>query len=289
MIIGLGVAVVVLVGLFFVVESRAVEPVIPLRLFKGRTFALSSALSFLIGFALFGVISYLPLFLQLAGGASATSSGLTMLPLMGGLLVASLGSGQIITRTGHYRRFPIAGTAIATVGMYLLSTMSSTTPKIVTMGYMVVLGVGIGLVMQVLILAAQNASDRRDLGVTTSTVSFFRSVGGSVGVAVFGSIFNSQLSSRLAENVPRKASALIQGQSISVKLIESLPEALRHGFVVSFAEALTNVFLYAVPFVAAAFLLSWLIREVPLQGKAPGSAAADASAVEGALDAVIPG
>lgn len=288
-IIGLAVAVVVLVGLFFVVERRAVEPVIPLRLFKGRTFALASALSFLIGFALFGVISYLPLFLQLAGGASATSSGLTMLPLMGGLLVASLGSGQIISRTGHYRRFPIAGTAIATVGMYLLSTMSATTPKIVTMGYMVVLGVGIGLVMQVLILAAQNASHRRDLGVTTSTVSFFRSVGGSVGVAVFGSIFNSQLSHRLAENVPPEAAAQIHGQSISVKLIESLPEPLRHGFILSFAEALTNVFLYAVPFVAASFLLSWLIREVPLQGKAPGSAAADESTVEAAMDAVIPG
>jgi len=128
-------------------RAKPVEPVIPLRLFRGRTFSLSSGMSFMIGFALFGVISYLPLFLQLAGGASATSSGLTMLPLMGGLLVASLGSGQVISKSGRYRWFPVAGTAIATVGMYLLSTMSATTPKVVTMGYMVVLGVGIGLVI----------------------------------------------------------------------------------------------------------------------------------------------
>jgi EmrB/QacA subfamily drug resistance transporter len=280
----LGVAVAVLLAAFVIVERRADEPVIPLRLFRGRTFALSSALSFLIGFALFGVIIYLPLFLQLAGGASATSSGLTMLPLMGGLLVASLGSGQIISRTGHYRWFPIAGTAIATGGMFLLSTMSATSPKILAMAYMAVLGVGIGLVMQVLVLAAQNASERRDMGVTTSTVSFFRSIGGSVGVAVFGSIFNSQLSARLAANVPAAAAAQVHGQSFSVKLIDSLPESLRTGFIVSFSEALTTVFLYAVPCVAAAFVLSWLIREVPLRTNVHVTAAV----AEPEVDAAIP-
>ncbi len=291
-IILLGLLVAVLLAVFVAVERRAKEPVIPLRLFRGRTFSLSSALSFLIGFALFGVISYLPLFLQLAGGASATSSGLTMLPLMGGLLVASLGSGQMISRTGHYRWFPITGTAIATVGMYLLSTMSATTPKIVTMAYMVVLGVGIGLVMQVLILAAQNASQRRDLGVTTSTVSFFRSIGGSVGIAVFGSIFNRELASRLGENVPSSALAKVPTHSLSVKLIDALPEALRHGFVLSFAEALTRVFLYAVPFVLLSFALSWLIREVPLRTNAEHAAetvAARATGPDAEVGAAIPG
>ena len=271
-IVGLGVAVLALLGLFIVIERRVPEPVLPLRLFSGRTFSLSSGMSFLIGFALFGVIIYLPLFLQLAGGVSATSSGLLMLPLMGGLLVASLGSGQMISRTGHYRKYPIMGTAIATVGMYLLSTMSATTPKVVTMAYMVVLGAGIGLVMQVLVLSAQNASERRDIGVTTSTVTFFRSVGGSVGVAVFGSIFNNQLASRLAENLPAGTSPGLHGQSISVKLIESLPTALRHGFIISFAGALTTVFLYAVPFVVAAFVLSFLVREVPLRTNAEHAA-----------------
>jgi EmrB/QacA subfamily drug resistance transporter len=272
-ILGLGAAVLVLLATFVALERRASEPVIPLRLFRGRMFSLSSGMSFLIGFALFGVISYLPLFLQLVGGASATSSGLTMLPLMGGLLVASLGSGQVISKTGRYRWFPVAGTALATVGMFLLSTMSATTPKIVTMGYMVVLGAGIGLVMQVLILAAQNASERRDLGVTTSTVSFFRSVGGSVGIAVFGSIFNSQLASQLAQRVPGAAGHLT-GHSLSVQAIEKLPEPARTGVIVSFAESLTHVFLYAVPFVIAAFALSWLVRDIPLKtGRAPAETA----------------
>ncbi len=288
-ILGLGAAVLVLLATFVALERRAPEPVIPLRLFRGRMFSLSSAMSFLIGFALFGVISYLPLFLQLVGGASATSSGLTMLPLMGGLLVASLGSGQIISKTGRYRWFPVAGTALATLGMFLLSTMSATTPKIVTMGYMVVLGAGIGLVMQVLILAAQNASHRRDLGVTTSTVSFFRSVGGSVGIAVFGSIFNSQLASRLAERVPGAAGHLT-GHSLSVQAIEKLPEPTRTGVIVSFAEALTHVFLYAVPFVIAAFALSWLVRDIPLKtGAAPGDAIDGASVLEPEVGEAIPG
>jgi EmrB/QacA subfamily drug resistance transporter len=279
-ILALGAAVLVLLAAFVVIERQAVEPVVPLRLFRGRTFSLSSAMSFVIGFALFGVISYLPLFLQLAGGASATSSGLTMLPLMGGLLVASLGSGQVISRTGRYRWFPVVGTALATIGMYLLSTMSATTPKIVTMAYMVVLGAGIGLVMQVLILAAQNASARRDLGVTTSTVTFFRSVGGSVGIAVFGSIFNSQLASQLATRVPGAAGHL-SGRALSVQAIRALPEPTRTGVIVSFAESLTHVFLYAVPFVIAAFAMSWLMRDVPLKtGAAPGVAALDPELAE---------
>jgi EmrB/QacA subfamily drug resistance transporter len=272
-ILALGAAVIVFLGLFVLIERRADEPVIPLRLFKGRTFSLASGISFVIGFALFGVISYLPLFLQLAGGASATASGLTMLPLMGGLLVASLGSGQVISKTGKYRWFPVAGTAIAAVGMYMLSTMSSTTPKAVTMVYMAVLGVGIGLVMQVLILAAQNASARKDIGVTTSTVSFFRSVGGSVGIAVFGSIFNNQLIKHLNELVPGAAGTLT-GHSLSVQAVEALPEPTRTNVIVSFAESLTVVFLYAVPFVVVAFALSWLIRDVPLRTAAPGPAVA---------------
>ena len=176
--------------------------------------------------------------------------------------------------------------------MYLLSTMSATTPKVVTMAYMVVLGAGIGLVMQVLVLGAQNASERRDIGVTTyPTVTFFRSVGGSVGVAVFGSIFNNQLASRLADNLPAGAATGLHDQSISVKLIESLPAALQHGFIVSFAGALTTVFLYAVPFVVAAFVLSWLVREVPLRTNAEHAAdqAAAAAAGEAELGAAIPG
>src|SRR5262249_13828265 len=142
-------------------------------------------------------ISYLPLYLQLVHGASATASGLFLLPLMGGVLTASLVSGQYISRTGHYRWFPLAGTAIASVGMYLLSTMSSTTHEAWTLAFMAVVGLGIGMVMQVVVLAAQNTARREQIGVVTSTVTFFRSVGGAVGVAVFGAILNNRLATEL--------------------------------------------------------------------------------------------
>jgi EmrB/QacA subfamily drug resistance transporter len=190
-IVGLGLAAAVLLTAFALVERRAAEPIIPLALFRNSTFDVSSAVSFIIGFAMFGVISFLPLYLQLVTGASATNSGLLLLPLMFGLLGASTLSGQLISRTGRYKVFPVAGTAIAAVGMWLLSTMTPTTGRATSTVYMVVLGIGIGLVMQVVILATQNAVDRRDLGVATGTVSFFRSVGGSFGVAVFGAIFTS--------------------------------------------------------------------------------------------------
>ena len=175
-----------LLAVFGLVERRAAEPIIPLALFRNSTFDISSAVSFIIGFAMFGVISFLPLYLQLVTGASATNSGLLLLPLMFGLLGASTLSGQLISRTGRYKIFPVAGTAIATVGMWLLSTMTPATGRTTSTLYMIVVGIGIGLVMQVVIMATQNAVDRRDLGIATGTVAFFRSVGGSFGVAAFG-------------------------------------------------------------------------------------------------------
>src|SRR3954447_12740183 len=263
-IFGLGAAVVVFLAAFLVVERRAPEPVIPLRLFRGRTFVLSTGISFVLGFAMFGVISYLPLYLQLVHGASATASGLFLLPLMGGVLTASLTSGQFISRTGHYRFFPLVGTSIAAVGLFLLSTMSSTTNEIFTLGFMVVVGLGIGLVMQVVVLAAQNTARRDQIGVVTSSVTFFRSVGGAVGVAVFGSILNSRLSNELVKQFGSAAHHL--SGVAGVAQIRALPTVVREKYIAAFADALSGVFLYAVPFVLVGLILALFMPHVPLHG-----------------------
>jgi hypothetical protein len=258
----------VLGGLFLIIERRACEPVIPLRLFANRTFNVAGGVSFIIGLAMFGSIIYLPLFLQLVSGASATNSGLLMLPLMGGLLVASMVSGQVISHTGRYKAFPIAGTAISGLGMFLLSTMTASTPRGLASLWMVVLGVGIGLVMQVMVLVTQNSVGRSDLGVATATVSFLRSVGGSVGVAVFGALFTSGLTRNLAENLPPAVTEkLASAGGGSLQAVAALTAGEQVAYKAAFADALTTVFAYAVPLVAVAFALTWLLREVPLAGR----------------------
>ena len=176
-IVGLGVAGVILLAVFVWWETRAAEPIIPLRLFRSSVFSVASAMGFTIGMAMFGAIVFIPLFLQLVYGASPTSSGLRMLPLMAGLLVASIASGRAITRMGRYRMFPIAGTALLTVGMLLLSRLTVGTAPWMASLYMLVVGVGIGLVMQVLIIVVQNDVAPTEIGVATSTATFFRSVG----------------------------------------------------------------------------------------------------------------
>ena len=271
-IVGLVAATVALGALFVAVERRSTEPVIPPRLFANRVFDVSSAVSFVIGLGMFGTIIYLPLFLQIVSGASATNSGLLMLPLMGGVLTASMASGHAITRTGRYRAFPIAGTAIAAAGMFGLSTMNAHTSRGVASAWMVVVGVGIGLVMQVMVLATQNAVEPRDLGVGTATVTFFRSVGGSVGVAVFGAIFTSRLATNLSHALPSGVAArLAHAGGGSIQAVGSLPAALQAAYRTAFADALTSVFTYAVPIMVAAFALTWLLRELPLRQRAHGA------------------
>ncbi|WCO66268.1 MDR family MFS transporter [Iamia majanohamensis] len=189
---------VVLTAVFLWWESRTPEPILPLRLFRGRVFSAGVALSFLLGGAMFGAIVFLPLFLQVATGATATNSGLLLLPLMAGLMTASILSGRVIAKTGHYRRWPIAGMGVAAVGMYLLSTMEPDTTRAASSLYMLIVGVGLGMVMQVLVLAVQNAADFKDLGVATSSVNFFRSLGGSFGVSLFGVLFATLLDDKLA-------------------------------------------------------------------------------------------
>jgi EmrB/QacA subfamily drug resistance transporter len=265
-IIGLAVAGVVFLAAFLWFERRASEPVLPPRLLSNRVFVVTGAVGFIVGFALFGAITYLPLFLQVVKGASPTGSGLQLLPLMGGLLITSIASGQVITRTGHYKPFPIAGTAVMALGLYLLSTMDTTVSHEAIIGFMFVLGLGLGLVMQVLVLAVQNAVDYSDLGVATSGATLFRSMGGALGTAVLGAIFANRLTSELKSALPAGAAAHApSGGEVNPQQIKHLPAALHAGYLHAFTSSLSSVFIVAAIIALAAFVLSWFIRELPLR------------------------
>ena len=258
---------VVLLVAFVLVERRAAEPVLPLRLFANRVFSVCSAVGFVVGFAMFGAITYLPQYMQVVRGASPTGSGLELLPLMAGLLLTSMLSGIMISRWGRYKIFPIVGTALMTAGMYLLSLLGVATGTLASSVYMFVLGVGIGAVMQVLVIAVQNVVHYSDLGVATSGVTFFRSIGGSFGTAVFGAIFASQLTGNLARYlagtpIPAGFNA---SAGASPAVLAKLPPAVHDGYVHAFAASLHTVFLIAVPISAVAFALTWLLKEVPLR------------------------
>ena len=236
------VAGVALLAVFPFVERRAAEPILPLELFHNRIFVVTSAIGFIVGLALFGAITYLPLYLQVVKGHSPTSSGLTLVPLMAGLLVTSILSGQLISRYGRYKPFPIIGTAIMLVGVFLLSRLTVETPMWKTIVAMVILGLGLGLVMQVLVLAAQNSVDHRLLGVATSGATMFRGIGGSIGVAAFGAIFANRLRSELAAKFP--AGVHIPAQA-NPEVVKHLPAAIHTPYIEAFAAALQPVFLTA--------------------------------------------
>lgn len=266
-IIIMAVAGVVFIVAFVLVERRAAEPVLPLRLFANRVFSVSSAVGFVVGFAMFGAITYLPQYMQVVRGASPIDSGLELLPLMAGLLLTSTLSGIAISRWGRYKIFPIVGTALMTVGMYLLSLLGVATGTLASSVYMFVLGVGIGAVMQVLVIAVQNVVPYSDLGVATSGATFFRSIGGSFGTAVFGAIFASQLTGNLVRYltgtpVPAGFNA---SAGASPAVLAKLPPAVHAGYIHAFAASLHTVFLIAVPITAVAFALTWLLKEVPLR------------------------
>ena len=271
-ILGLFAAAAILTGLFLWWEHRTAEPILPLRLFGGRVFSTGVALSFLLGGAMFGAIVFLPLFLQVATGASATNSGLLLLPLMAGLLTTSIASGRVIARTGHYKKWPIAGMAIAAVGMFLLSTMDPHTSRLSSGLYMVVVGVGLGMVMQVLVLAVQNGAEFRDLGVVTSSVNFFRSLGGSFGVSGFGVVFATVLDDKLAELIPAGAleGAGLQPESLTVSpaQIRVLPPEILDPVRTAMADSITAVFLLVVPFLVLGAVLAMLMPELPLKDTA---------------------
>ena len=286
----LGVAGVVLIGVFVLVERRAAEPVLPLHLFKLRAFSTTSLVGFVVGFAMFGAITYLPAFFQVVRGISPTISGVYLLPLMAGLLLVSIGSGQIIARTGKYRIFPIAGAAAMTVGLYLLSLMGVHSATWQDAIYMLVLGAGIGGVMQVLVTIVQNAVPHSELGVATSAATFFRSIGGSFGTAIFGAIFSNVLIGNLASHLhgvtlPRGFSSA----DVTPAVLSHLSAAVRDGFVAGYAESIQTVFLIAVPIAAIAFVATWFIPQLELRRwTGAGPAQADAAGTTAAADAASP-
>jgi EmrB/QacA subfamily drug resistance transporter len=269
-IISLAVAAVVLVALFLWAELRAAEPVIPLGLFRISVFSVSNAIGFIVGFVMFGAIIYIPLYLQTVHAATPTSSGLQLLPLVCGMLVTFTVSGRLVTKWGRYKIFPVIGTALMSVGLFLFSLLAPSTPLWVSSIYMVVLGLGIGCVMQVLVVAVQNAVPRSQLGTATSSSTFFRSIGGSFGVAVFGAIFNNRLAANLPRYLPPSALRAVHGSNISASpaQLDALPPAIHHGYVLAFSDSLHAVFLIGAPISLLAFVLTWFLKDLPLRGQA---------------------
>nr|WP_202454352.1 MFS transporter [Streptomyces sp. SID4913] len=262
-ILGLGAGAVATTALFLVVERRAAEPIIPLRLFRDSIFNVTALVGAVVGVALFGAASYLPTFLQMVDGATATESGLLMLPMMGGIVAASVVSGQLISRTGRYRVYPIAGCAVSVVGMWLLSRMETDTPRIEYSIAQAVLGLGIGLVMPVLVLAVQNSVRPADLGSATSANNYFRQIGGSVGAAVFGTLFAGRLADALAVRLPSGVE-LPDPESISPQLVHAMEPALRDAYIQAYADAMPRIFLYLVPVLVLGLFFAFFLKEKPL-------------------------
>jgi EmrB/QacA subfamily drug resistance transporter len=266
-IITLGVLAVLFAIAFVVAEHHAAEPVLPMHLFRQRVFTAAGAIGFVVGFAMFGALTYLPQYMQIVKGVSPTASGLRLLPMMAGLLATSIGTGQLISRWGRYKVFPVAGTAMMTVGLYLLSHLGPATSTLASSLFMLVLGAGIGATMQVLVIAVQNAVNYADLGAGTSGTTFFRSIGGSFGTSVFGAIFDHVLPHNLQSalhglKLPPGV-GLIGGASPAALAKPSPP--VHAAFVSGYAASIRTVFLAAVPVGAVAFLLTWTPKELPLR------------------------
>jgi EmrB/QacA subfamily drug resistance transporter len=264
--IGLGAGFLVLAALFVVAELRAAEPILPMRLFRSSIFNIAGLIGILVGVALFGAVSYLGFFLQMVDNVSATVSGLLMLPFVGGLLVASIASGRIVSATGRYKIFPIAGMAIATTGMGLLSLMSTTSTKVENGAYMAVLGFGIGLVMQILVLVVQNNAEVRDLGAVTAGNNYLRQIGGTVGSGIVGALFASRLTDKITRLLPPGSVAHMPNvQAMTPKELDSLSPPIRHALVTAYSYALPPIFLYLVPVLAIGFVLAFFLKETRLR------------------------
>jgi EmrB/QacA subfamily drug resistance transporter len=271
-IIGLFAVSVVCLALFVWAESRAADPILPLRLFRGSVFTISVILAFIVGFAMLGAMTFLPTFLQYVDGVSATVSGLQTLPLVVGLLATSIASGTIIGRTGHYRWFPIAGTLLMAVGLWLLSLMDASTSWGLRAFYMLVLGCGIGLSMQVLTIIVQNTAAYRDLGVATSGVTFFRTLGSSFGASIFGTVYANVLTDRLPAAYAASP-GVDPAKTKTPEGLHSYPLEQIQPILDAYAHAVHVVFLAAVPVALVAFGLAWFLKEVPLRDSTRAGAA----------------
>ena len=256
---------------FILVERRAGEPILPLRLFRTRDVWVTSVVGLIVGFALIGSVTYLPVFLQIVKGLSPTESGLRMVPLMTGTLVTSIVAGQLVSRTGKYKLFPIIGTTIVTLSLLLISRMTGETSALAASLYMLLLGLGLGFVMQVLIIAVQNAVDYRDLGVATSNAILFRFIGGSLGTALLGAVLATQLNANVQRLMPG-TSAL---DSISPQALAGLSPSLRAAYTAAFVASLSTVFLVAAAISFFGLVIALLLPERPLRETIAAAAESD--------------
>ena len=277
--------------LFLWQETRAKEPILPLRLFKNHTFSLTSVLGFIIGAGMFGAIVMLPLYLQVVKGNSATEAGLKLIPLMLGIVSMSIFSGKRITTTGKYKIFPIAGAGIMTLGLILMSTLNETTSFGVLSIYAILVGAGLGLSMQTIVIALQNSVDFQDMGIATSSNTFFRSLGGAFGTAIFGTIFSNRIAYYLQDNIatlqstdPQSLagfdSAKLDLITTNTSIITTLPPAIRDTVLHSFAQTFQVVFLAAAPITFIGFVLAFFLKEKPLQSSTAHHAAKSEAAGE---------
>jgi predicted MFS family arabinose efflux permease len=268
-IIGLAVAAVVLLVLFVAWEARASEPILPLHLFRNPIFTVASAITFLLGLALFGAVVYLPEYLQVVQGASAISSGLQLIPLTLGIVVASAACGQLVSRFGRYKVFPIIGATLLTVGFWLLSHIQVGTSRAELSWWMLVVGLGIGCIMQIAVLAVQNSVAYQDLGTATSATVFFRLLGGSLGTALFGAVLLNRLQHNLAVLLPSGTSGRAQVDLGSLQgapqRLRALPGPVLHALLEAFARSYQVVYRWAIPFAVATLLFALLLREAPLR------------------------
>jgi EmrB/QacA subfamily drug resistance transporter len=288
-IIALAVVGVVSLLIFGIVERRVAEPVLSLELFRNRNFALVSAIGFLLGFAMFGAINFLPLYQQTVQGSSATNSGLLLLPMMLAMMVVSIFVGQVITRTGRYKAFPIVGGFGMTAGMLLLSMVDVDTTKTQLALYMAVLGLGMGFLMQTTMLIAQNSVEQKDLGVASSAATFFRSIGGSFGVSLFGTIFVRHLHDDVAGRLGTAAADRMTsgGGQVDPSQLHTLAAGVKDALFHGIASSLSTVFIWAIPFAVAIAVLALFVKEIPLRGE-PSAQAKDATEAKDADVAPTP-
>jgi len=272
-IIGLAVLAVAAAAAFCMVELRVAEPILPLHVFRNRNFSLTMALTFLTGLAMFGALTFLPLYQQTVQGASPTLSGLMLTPMMLGVTVTSIVAGQVTTRTGRYKIFPILGGAIMGVGMYLLTGLGISTTKTTSAIYYVVLGLGMGFLMQMVSLIAQNSVQQKDMGVASSARMFFQQIGGSLGVAAFGAVFARRLTESLAAAAGSGVHISASGGQLDPATVDSLPARVKHDVFFAIAHAIQGVFIWALPAAVLIFALAWFIKEVPLRGRTPAAEA----------------
>lgn len=279
-IIGLAVLAVAALIAFCYVEQRVEEPMLPLSLFKNLNFTMVSIIGFIVGFVMFGSTVFLPLYQQIVQGASATNSGLLLMPMMLGMLVISLVVGQTVTRTGKYKIFPIIGTVVMTAGMFLLSTMGTETSSLTSACWMVVLGAGMGFLMQITMLLAQNSVELKDMGVASSTATLFRTIGGSFGVALFGALFNNRVADTMKERLGDQAGAgggVKDPSQVSPAVLRTLKPEVQDAYHHAVANGMHTVFLWGAGVAIIALAAAVFIRQVPLRGSGPAEKPAEAS------------